>query len=100
MSITLDTVLKTLVRDDATELAIDIGEDGFSFHCTVFNRTGREPQGGDWGERLAEFVTSDYDDGILVPLHTAGWRGLNLLPYSLPDGDGVLLTATRTLNND
>lgn len=87
-----------------TSVAVDTWQDVYGMsYVVVWDRTGHEPDDGEWGNDIYMDCRQEYDfrsDSALGlslagfnfsgPRHDAGW-----VSYDLPEGAGLILTATR-----
>lgn len=79
----------------ATAITVETWEYGNDIKSIIWDRTGLEPEDGEWGDQLDTFTTDDTDD---VDHALREWEPVeDWVAVSLPEDDETFRPFTRTL---
>lgn len=87
-----------------TSITVDTWQDDYGMsYVGIWDRTGHDPEDGEWGNDIYIDCRQEYDfrSDVTLALSLAGFNfggprhDADWISYDLPEGAGLMLTATR-----
>ena len=81
------------IPDDVRSVAVETWADGLEWFGIIWDRTGHEPEDGEWGAQLVEWHGDRAD--VVTRLEGAGFTVGEFVEHELGDGPELLAVASR-----